>query len=238
MRVKLTGTGSIWTEPNGASVLIDDNIMIDFPGGLCKALRRMGTDPFGIDTVLITHMHGDHVLEVPVWALDRVKHGAAEQSSRICATREQAEGLRKLMTLSFDSSLREEAVSRQFQFVTDDCFSAGRYQVQRIPVSHGSLPAFGYEIRDGKNTVSVSGDTCLCDGLLQMAADSDLLICEVSLPEGNEKHMGVPEVVKLAREYPQLKIVTTHMGDAARKMLEKEDVGNLVIGTDGMECFI
>lgn len=238
MKVRLTGTGSMWTEYGCASVLVDENIMIDLPGGLSKTLLRMGVDPFGIDSVLLTHMHGDHTLELPVWALNRVKHGAAEKSSRICAAAEHAEGIRKLMALSFSESLKEENISRFFEFVAEDCFSAGPYRVRRIPVSHGSLPSCGYELCDGKNTVSVSGDTCMCDGLRQMAAESVLLICETALPEGNDKHMGVRDVVCLAEEFPDCRIITTHMGDEARKLLEKENAGNLIIGTDGMECCI
>ena len=36
MKVKVIGSGSMWTSYNSASYMIDDNILVDIPNGMCK----------------------------------------------------------------------------------------------------------------------------------------------------------------------------------------------------------
>ena len=36
MKVKVIGSGSMWTKYNSACYLVDEDIMVDFPNGACK----------------------------------------------------------------------------------------------------------------------------------------------------------------------------------------------------------
>lgn len=45
MKVRDVGSGSMWNEHNSASYLIDDNIIVDMPNGMCKYLFRQNKDP-------------------------------------------------------------------------------------------------------------------------------------------------------------------------------------------------
>ena len=38
MKVTVVGSGSMWNKYNSASYLVDDNIAVDFPNGMCKYL--------------------------------------------------------------------------------------------------------------------------------------------------------------------------------------------------------
>ena len=51
MNVRIIGSGSMWNEHNSASYMIDDNILIDIPNGMCKYLFRLGVDPRKINNV-------------------------------------------------------------------------------------------------------------------------------------------------------------------------------------------
>ena len=73
MKVRVIGSGSMWTAFNSASYMIDDNILVDIPNGLCKSLFRMGIDPRNIENVLITHFHGDHYFDIPFLFLLKAK---------------------------------------------------------------------------------------------------------------------------------------------------------------------
>ena len=42
MKLKILGSGNIFSEDNYASYLIDNKILIDIPSGTCKTLKRLG----------------------------------------------------------------------------------------------------------------------------------------------------------------------------------------------------
>ena len=65
MKLKVIGSGNIFSKQNSASYLIDDKILIDVPNGTCKTLKNIGIEPSKIDNILITHFHGDHFFDMP-----------------------------------------------------------------------------------------------------------------------------------------------------------------------------
>ena len=42
MKLKIIGSGNIFSKYNSASYLIDDKILIDVPNGTCKILKNVG----------------------------------------------------------------------------------------------------------------------------------------------------------------------------------------------------
>ena len=52
MKVKVIGSGSMWTKYNSACYLIDEDVMVDFPNGACKYLYRFNIKPNSINHIL------------------------------------------------------------------------------------------------------------------------------------------------------------------------------------------
>ena len=73
MKIKIIGSGSMWTAYNSASYLIDDEILVDMPNGTCKNLFKIGVDPREVNYVLLTHFHGDHYFDIPFYFLLKSK---------------------------------------------------------------------------------------------------------------------------------------------------------------------
>ena len=69
MKIKVIGSGSMWAGYNSASYMIDDDILVDMPNGMCKNMFRMNINPRNIVNVLITHFHGDHYFDIPFYFL-------------------------------------------------------------------------------------------------------------------------------------------------------------------------
>ena len=65
MRLKLIGTGSIGALQSSACTLINENILVDMPNGIVKRMKQLGVDVSKIKRILITHLHGDHFLDIP-----------------------------------------------------------------------------------------------------------------------------------------------------------------------------
>ncbi len=72
MKLKILGSGSIFSKDNSASCLIDNKILIDVPNGTCKTLKRIGIEPSNILNILITHFHGDHYFDMPFMLLNKI----------------------------------------------------------------------------------------------------------------------------------------------------------------------
>lgn len=80
LEVLFLGTGSSHPSPrrNASSIALLEGeraLLMDCGEGTTRQLARAELDPAAVDRVLITHMHGDHVLGVPglVWHLEH--HG-------------------------------------------------------------------------------------------------------------------------------------------------------------------
>lgn len=234
MEIRLIGTGSMWSVCNCASYQIGRNIMIDFPSGIFKEMLREGLEPRTVDSVIITHTHGDHILDLPVWALSKVKFGLPEHKSGIYASEAFVSSLRSLIHESFPESLNDEVIDEYFEFITDDEFSIDSFSFRRIPVSHGDREAFGYTVSDGRHTVSFSGDTAICPNLRMMAEKSDILICDAAKITESKWHQGLQSVIDLASEFRNCSVITTHMNDETRtELMACHLPDNLSVGTDG-----
>ena len=71
MKIKMIGTGAISVKDRSSCCLIDERIMVDCGNGIVKTLLEQNVDINNIDTLLITHLHGDHFLDLPFLIMQR-----------------------------------------------------------------------------------------------------------------------------------------------------------------------
>ena len=71
--VELLGSGNAFllSGRHHSFLCIDRHIIVDAPPTALASLRRVGISPSDIDTILITHTHGDHVFGFPFLLLER-----------------------------------------------------------------------------------------------------------------------------------------------------------------------
>ena len=105
MKVRIIGSGSMWNAYNSASYMIDDNILIDMPNGMCKYLFKQGIDPRKVNNVLITHFHGDHYFDIPFYFI--LKSRADDKRINMFCIKEGKKKNNKLLKLAFPNSSKE-----------------------------------------------------------------------------------------------------------------------------------
>ena len=237
MKIKVIGSGSMWTSYNSASYLIDDDIIVDIPNGMCKNLFRQNINPMNINNVLITHFHGDHYFDIPMCLLYKIKNG--KELFNIYCSREGKRKIRKLYKLAFPHSSKEAFKSDVCQFNFNNNFVVNDYTVTRLLVDHGSLkPAHGYIVEKDNVKIGFTGDTSLCDNVKYMASVCKYLFCDCSGSVSKHGHMGIDVLKELSSEYKDCKFVVSHMLDKTREELKKLKIKNIIIPEDGMDIKI
>lgn len=236
MKVELVGTGAIYTKYNSACTLINEELIVDMPNGTLKQLLKNKHKPEKIKTILITHMHGDHIADIPFflkYVYNYVKidneitiigpKGIEDKVVELFTTYrfEDREEIREFMNIKF-VELNEEEKQIEVE----------NYKINAIQVSHGEeKPAYGYTIN---NTVSCTGDSGICESVEKLIENSKVTIADTSLREGDHCHMGIDNIKYLAEKYKK-QIIATHLRDTTREELKKEDNKNILVVEDGYQ---
>ena len=236
MKLQIIGSGGILQKEASASYLIDDHILIDMPNGSCKNLYNLGIKAENIDHVLITHFHGDHFFDIPFYLLKKSKED--ELDVNIYCTKSGKKKIETLFKLGFSSASKKVLKRLNLTYNFSSNFVINDYEVSRVKVSHGDFkPAYGYIFKSKDLTVGFTGDTGYCATVEYMASICDYLICDCSFILGNESHMGIDDIKKLANKYPEHKFITSHMFSETIKEAKKLKVKNIIVPNDG-ECIL
>lgn len=228
MKVRVIGSGSMWTAYNSASYMIDDDILVDMPNGMCKNLFRFKINPRLIKNVLITHFHGDHYFDMPFYYL--LKSRADDKNINVYCSNEGKRKISKLLKFAFPNSVKGVNEAINLKYIFDDTFKVNNFVVKKYLVDHGRMkPAFGFVFEDGENKVGFTGDTAICKNVEYMASICNYLFCDCMFINGNSKHMGIDNIKYLSEKYPKCKFIVSHLEDTTREELNKIKIKNVIV---------
>lgn len=237
MKLQIIGSGAIITKNASASTLIDDKILVDCGAGTFKQLLRLDCKVKEIDTILITHLHSDHFMDVPFMMLAARKNYDDEQKLTIFLPEGGIKATHEIAKYLWNPEDIAETWWPQnielIEYKNGEVFAKDGVKVEPVKVVHGELKASGFIIeKDGKR-IGFSGDSTICDGVERIVEMADWAALDASCPEaGSTVHMGLNDIYKLCNEYPNKKIIATHMFDDTRKTI-RQDIPNLIIPDDG-----
>jgi ribonuclease BN (tRNA processing enzyme) len=192
MRLTFLGTGAAM--PTGdrfqTGLLLEsgeDRLLVDCGSGALHGLARMPVGYEGVDTVLLSHHHLDHVSDLPV--LMKARWLAGETDLTIAGppgTRELVEGLldvHEYMQDRLDLTLRE---------VDPGAFTLSGFDVAAMETRH-SMYCLAYRFTpaavedgttdDARPTVTFSADTEAFEELVAFADGSAVFVHDCSFPD-------------------------------------------------------
>lgn len=198
-------------------------LLIDFGTGSLGALQRYG-DLYGIDAIILTHLHPDHMLDACSYVVARrycpwgplptiPLYGPVGVSSRLHA----AYG-------SLESPLDDVY---NFHELTPGPLRIGPFDIVAALMDH-PVETFGLRITHGGRSLAYSSDTGPCQALHTIAQGVDVLLCEASYLDrpGNPPHLHLSgrDAAEHATKAGVKRLLLTHLvqawGDEERTAAE------------------
>jgi ribonuclease BN (tRNA processing enzyme) len=209
------GTGNSFA-PGGrafSSFLLNDHYLFDVGPTVLQQLGRAAISPNDIDLVLVSHFHADHYFGLPFLILD-AWHRQRRRELLIAGPPGIEERTENLLETAFTGLSPKITSFKRRYFEVEDGLKTeiGGLKLRAAEVVHSpDLRCFAFQASVGGRTITYSGDSTLCDGLLSLVPGADALILECSC--GNEPvHLSPEEVDEVLRHLsPGSRTVLTHL---------------------------
>ena len=201
-------SGYLLTAPDTAP------LVMDFGGGVLGALQRYA-DPNEVHVVL-SHLHADHCLDLPglfVWrryhpnpATDRgIMYGPADTWTRLAAASSPLGGELDDFSDIFDVRVWSDG----------EPVRLGTLTVTPRLVNHPT-ESFALKVTDADGaTIVYSGDTGMCESIVQLSEGVDTLLCEASWTDSPDRpkhlHLSGTEAGRIAKRAGVRQLLLTHI---------------------------
>ena len=242
VEVELLGSGNAFL-PSGrhhSFLIIDKHIIIDCPPTALSSLRRARISPADIDTILITHVHGDHVFGFPFFILERkyISDRDGLKPLTVAGSPIVKERLSELCKLAYPGSLDD--ILQEIIWV--DTPQLQDWDTERFEVVHQpAVEPHGWMLThsDGWSMLH-SGDSGPCEELWTRIGRCSFAVVEMGVPEyvQTKEHHKPSDIEKLAAKFPSTHILLTHTYIDSDYQILTTDIpqfpSNVTHGEDGM----
>jgi ribonuclease BN (tRNA processing enzyme) len=212
--------------------------LIDCGATAMIGLNRLEIDPNSIDTIFITHLHGDHFAGL-VWWLIHAKH-VAKRTSPLIVAGPPGIGARFVAAaeaLFPGSTDAERPFDLRFvELQRAKTTEIAGVRVTPFEVSHPSAaPSYALRFEVGGKVLAFSGDTEWVESLIDAGKGADLFIMECYQFDGVPRfHMSWKKIEAELDRIGARRVMLTHM--ATGMLARRGEVGDprCVLAEDGL----
>jgi ribonuclease Z len=216
-RLLLLGTGAAYSGPDRTTTMIafeadGSVVVVDCGGDAVQRLLAAGADPGGVDLLILTHAHPDHIGGFPLF-MEKIWLAKRHRPLDVCGPAPTLEVARR----SFEAyetggweglpEIRWHAVEMRegAEVWRDD-----RWEITAAPGQH-SLPVIGVRVVDvrGGGVAAYSSDTSRSDAIARLAEGADVLVHEATGDFGG--HTSLPDAAHVARQAGVGRLVVVHL---------------------------
>jgi ribonuclease BN (tRNA processing enzyme) len=232
VQITVLGKSPAWQDEGGAcsGYLIRDQghvLLLDCGNGVFSKLRGE-VDYVDVGTVLISHLHADHILDLVPFAyaltyaprqqpVPVAGHPGTDHPARpaLYAPVGSAEMFRKISGCWGNEDLIEHAFDLH-EYDVSDALTLGPFSASFCEVPHYML-TYAIDLRSNGGRMTYSADCSPNDDLVAFAQDTDMLLIEATLPRpertGVRGHLTPGEAGEHGRRARARKLVITHFSD-------------------------
>ena len=169
------------------------SILLDLGPGAFGQLMNV-LDPARVDAVVLSHLHADHMTDMISYHVYRRWHpNGALGPVRVFAP---TGALERVRGVGGDGP--EEDYAGEFDFRGLQAGQEVQIGPFRVTPFHAEHPVEAYALRiagpgadGGEVTLTYSGDTDACEGLLEAARGADLFLSEAAFVDGRDEARGI-----------------------------------------------
>jgi ribonuclease BN (tRNA processing enzyme) len=236
VRVQFLGTG----DPFAAGGRFQSCILLDGPGGRVLldcgatslvAMERFGVDPGTIDAIVVTHFHGDHIGGLPFflmeWQFNTTGTGATPEHrgpllvAGPAGIEERVRRVSELFEYRRGFTLPLEAGALAFVPLEPGRATAvGPVEVTALAVRH-TPEAIGVRVAWAGKVIGYTGDTAWTDTIFEIAAGTDLFICNTYSFSEESSLVTYRELTEHRARLDCKRLVLTHIGGELQRNLER-----------------
>lgn len=219
MKIRVIGKSPAWQDAGGAcsGYLIEhagSNLLLDCGNGVFGKLRE-AVDYCSVGDVLISHMHGDHMLDLVPFAYGLL-YGPTEPGHAVNLWLPPG-GIDVMRTIcgAFGSEGLIEEAFTVAEYDPDAALAVGQLKIDFRHVPH-FIDAWAVRIAEGESRFVFGADCGPSDRLREFAAGADLLILEATFAHDAAEadgHMTPAQAGLLARDANAARLVLTHVSD-------------------------
>ncbi|MCZ7460031.1 MBL fold metallo-hydrolase [Streptomyces sp. WMMC940] len=234
--MKLTVVGCSGSFPSAesacSSYLVEADgfrLLLDMGNGALGELQRhIGL--YDLDAVFLSHLHADHCIDMCAYFVARYYRHDGGRCDAIPVY--APEGAEQRLTTAYADTPSDKSMSEVFDFHTlkPGVFEIGPFSVRTEKVAH-PVDTFAIRIEHGGRSLTYSGDTGVCDPLVDLADGTDLFLCEAAFTHGKEDipdlHLNGREAGAHAARARVGRLVLTHIPpwtDAERNLADAREV--------------
>lgn len=218
--------------------VVNRRYLIEAPPQALMALNRAGVDPNAIETVVISHHHGDHCLGLPFLLL-HWKYRGRSTPVNIVGPPGTRELIERIGSAVFPGLFESAVELHWHELKPGDEGRFGDVQLRALPMKHDERLAhnLGYQLGVGGRRIAYTGDTAWCDSLEEMARWAEVLVSECA-----SRDERIPIHLNLVDDMPRLRaampreslLVLTHLDASIRDCdlpgtVVARDFGQLVV---------
>ena len=220
LRVTFLGSGDAFGSGGRYQTCIlvqggNSGFLVDCGTSSLIAMRRFGVDPNAVDTILLSHLHGDHFGGVPFFLLDAQLISKRSKPLRIAGPPGTERRLREAMDALFPGM---SAVQQRYAIEIVELQPGARRELPGLAVTPqavrhtpGTEP-LALRIECAGRTLCYTGDTEWCDALIPAAHGVDLLIAEAYFYDKRiPMHLDLASLRAHLDELRPKRVVLTHM---------------------------
>ena len=211
-----------------ASVLLNGRYLFDASPIVLPHLKQCQVPPEEIEAIFISHFHADHFFGIPFLLLEYAELARRTKDLTIFGPPGIQERVRTLVQAGYPHLLdREKTYAEHYVDLRDGLQGEvdGLKFLARSVNHVDDFECFGFRVEVEGRTVAYSGDTMMCDALLELADGADVFVVECSCwGDDCGPHLTPNDVRELRRRLgPKPTFVLTHL-DAGTQDLGIENV--------------
>jgi ribonuclease BN (tRNA processing enzyme) len=203
------------------------NVLLDCGPSILIALKRAGLEARDVDTVLLSHLHGDHFAGVPFLILAGIYDAPRTKPLTVVGPPGTEKRIFELYRTMY-REISQRSLPYEFRCIEVDGTSVQKLdgiELNAFPVPHQEFEiSLGLRVSTEGKSILYSGDTGWTEDLVAQSQDTDLFVCECCFFETRvDFHLDYPRIAENRDRFGCRRLVLTHIGREVAERLAEID---------------